>query len=151
MSSVQIRVFQFFGKAYIINSKLHNGRDIRTKQMSAASYRKYYTWNSKLIISEKCHILLGFAHDLVCTVVCCTYRAEECFKQAIETELPDAEALSKYANFLWVIRKDLWGAEQRYLQAMAVEPDNTYHASIYADFLWSTGGEETCFPLTYSQ
>lgn len=62
---------------------------------------------------------------------------------------PDALALSQYAEFLWMVRKDYWGAEERYLEAMAVEPKNRYHASKYANFLWSTGGKDTCFPLDY--
>lgn len=68
----------------------------------------------------------------------------------MEAEPPDAEALSRYADFLWIVRKDLWGAEERYQQALAVESDNPYHASKYANFLWSTGGDETCFPLDSS-
>lgn len=78
------------------------------------------------------------------------YRAEECFKRAVQVEPPDAESMSLYANFLWKVRKDLWGAEEKYIQAMAAEPDNSYHASRYANFLWNTGGEETCFPLDKS-
>lgn len=72
-------------------------------------------------------------------------RAEECFKQAVETEPQDAMALSQYADFLWTVRDDLWGAEERYQQAMAVEPSSHYHSSKYAAFLWNTGGSETCF------
>ncbi|GKV28324.1 hypothetical protein SLEP1_g37395 [Rubroshorea leprosula] len=77
-------------------------------------------------------------------------RAEECFKRAIQIEPPDAVALTQYADFLWKVRNDLWEAEERYQQAMAAEPDNPYHASKYANFLWSTGGEDTCFPLSGS-
>ncbi|KAL3523952.1 hypothetical protein ACH5RR_016786 [Cinchona calisaya] len=77
-------------------------------------------------------------------------RAEECFKRAIQAELPDAESLSRYADFLWTVRKDLWRAEDTYLQALSIEPENPYHASKYANFLWNTGGEETCFPLDAS-
>lgn len=73
-------------------------------------------------------------------------RAEECFKRAMHQEAVDAEGLSRYADFLWMVRKDLWGAEERYQQAVAAEPGNPYYASKYANFLWSTGGEETCFP-----
>lgn len=79
------------------------------------------------------------------------YRAEECFKRAVQVEPPDAESMSHYANFLWIVRKDLWGAEEKYIQAMAADPDNSYYASRYANFLWNTGGEETCFPLDTSQ
>ncbi|KAB2598350.1 hypothetical protein D8674_001270 [Pyrus ussuriensis x Pyrus communis] len=67
-----------------------------------------------------------------------------------DREKPDAEALIRYADFLWIVRKDLWGAEERYQQAMAEEPDNPYYASRYANFLWSTGAEDTCFPLSTS-
>lgn len=72
------------------------------------------------------------------------YRAEVSFRRAVQAEPPDAEALSQYAEFLWKVRKDLWGAEERYQQALAAESDNPYYASKYANFLWSTGGEETC-------
>lgn len=78
-------------------------------------------------------------------------RAEECFKRAVEVEPEDGEALNQYANFLWMVRKDLWGAEERFLQAMAAEPGNPYHVSNYATFLWNTGGGDTCFPLQPSQ
>ncbi|XVE52529.1 hypothetical protein DITRI_Ditri02bG0129500 [Diplodiscus trichospermus] len=77
-------------------------------------------------------------------------RAEEWFKRAIQLEPQDAEALGLYADFLWLVRNDLWEAEERYLQAVAAEPDNPFHASKYANFLWSTGGEGTCFPLSFS-
>ena len=62
----------------------------------------------------------------------------------------DGEALCRYANFLWIIRKDLWGAEERFLQAMAADPGNSYHVSNYATFLWNTGGGDICFPLQQS-
>ncbi|XP_073016283.1 uncharacterized protein [Primulina eburnea] len=75
-------------------------------------------------------------------------RAEECYKRAVQVMPTDAEALSLYANFLWMVRRDLWEAEERFLQALAAEPDNSYHASRYANFLWSTGGEETCYPVS---
>lgn len=78
-------------------------------------------------------------------------RAEECFKRAIQSDPPDAEALSQYADFLWLVRKDLWAAEETYQQAMAAEPNSSSYASKYASFLWNTGGEETCFPLSSSQ
>ncbi|XP_021904113.1 uncharacterized protein LOC110819290 [Carica papaya] len=73
-------------------------------------------------------------------------RAEECFKRAIQLELPDPEALSLYADFLWRVRDELWDAEETYQQAMEAAPKNPYYTSKYANFLWSTGGEETCFP-----
>ena len=88
--------------------------------------------------------------------LCCTrliysfvlpFRAEECFKRAIQLDSTDAEVMIQYANFLWVVRKDLWGAEERFQQAMAAEPDNSFYASKYASFLWSTGGDDTCYPL----
>ncbi|GER28077.1 tetratricopeptide repeat protein [Striga asiatica] len=75
-------------------------------------------------------------------------RAEEYFKRATKVEPKDAEALNKYANFLWVVRNDLWAAEETYLEAISAEPNNAYYASNYANFLWSTGGEDTCFPLS---
>lgn len=62
-------------------------------------------------------------------------------------EPPDAEAFSRYADFLWLVRKDLEAAELRYQEALEEEPRNTYYASKYANFLWSTGGKDTCFPL----
>jgi hypothetical protein len=74
-------------------------------------------------------------------------RAEECFKRAVLVKPTDALTLSRYADFLWMVRKDMWAAEERYLQAVAAEPDNPFHGSKYATFLWSTGGEGTCFPL----
>ncbi|BBG98044.1 Tetratricopeptide repeat-like superfamily protein [Prunus dulcis] len=80
----------------------------------------------------------------------CGRVAEQCFRRAVQGEKPDAEAVSRYADFLWIVRKDLWGAEERYQQAMATEPCNPYYASKYANFLWSTGGEDTCFPLDTS-
>ncbi|XP_065869950.1 uncharacterized protein [Euphorbia lathyris] len=75
-------------------------------------------------------------------------RAEECFKRAIMSGPSDAETFSRYADFLWVARKDLMNAEEVYQQAMEAAPDSHYYASKYANFLWSTGGEDTCFPLT---
>lgn len=76
------------------------------------------------------------------------HRAEECYKRAVQVMPPDAEALSLYANFLWMVRRDLLEAEEKFLQALAAEPDNSYFASRYANFLWSTGGEETCYPVS---
>lgn len=73
--------------------------------------------------------------------------AEEYFKRAVKVEPQDAEALSKYASFLWQARKDLWAAEETYLEAIAADSGNSYYAANYAHFLWSTGGEDTCFPL----
>lgn len=81
----------------------------------------------------------------------CFNRAEEYFKRAIgmgREEEADAEALSKYATFLWLVRKDVNAAEETYLEAIAAEPGNTYHAATYAHFLWNTGGEDTCYPLS---
>lgn len=65
-------------------------------------------------------------------------------------EPPDAEAYSRYADFLWLVRNDLWAAELRYQQALEADPGNNYYASKYANFLWSTGGKDTCFPLESS-
>lgn len=63
-------------------------------------------------------------------------------------EPKDAEALNKYANFLWLARNDHWAAEETYLAALDIEPDNAFYAANYAHFLWNTGGEDTCFPLS---
>lgn len=78
------------------------------------------------------------------------YRAEKYFKKAAEVEPKDAEALNKYANFLWKVRKDLWAAEETFNQAIAAEPNNNFYAANYAHFLWNTGGEDTCYPLDSS-
>ncbi|CAK9164227.1 unnamed protein product [Ilex paraguariensis] len=75
-------------------------------------------------------------------------RAEDYFKRAVQVEPKDAEALNKYASFLWQVRKDLWAAEETYLEAISADPSNSYYAANYAHFLWSTGGEDTCFPLS---
>ncbi|KAK1357164.1 Intraflagellar transport protein like [Heracleum sosnowskyi] len=77
-------------------------------------------------------------------------RAEDYFKRAANVEPKDAEAVSKYASFLWQARKDLWAAEETYLEAISIDPSNSYYAANYAHFLWSTGGEDTCFPLSSS-
>jgi Tfp pilus assembly protein PilF len=74
-------------------------------------------------------------------------RAEEYFKKAVGVEPPDAEAYSKYATFLWRVKKDLWAAEETFLEAINADPSNSYYAANYAHFLWNTGGEDTCFPL----
>jgi len=86
-----------------------------------------------------------------CPKLCLIYRAEECFKRAIQLDPGDAEVISQYANFLWLVREDLWGAEERFQQAMAAEPENSFHASRYASFLWNTGAEDTCYPLDSPQ
>ncbi|XP_017218269.1 uncharacterized protein LOC108195817 [Daucus carota subsp. sativus] len=77
-------------------------------------------------------------------------RAEDYFKRATNVEPKDAEAVSKYASFLWQARKDLWAAEETYLEAISIDPSNSYYAANYAHFLWTTGGEDTCFPLSSS-
>lgn len=59
----------------------------------------------------------------------------------------EAEKLIEYANFLWLVKKDLGAAEETYLEAIAADPTNTTHAANYAHFLWNTGGEDTCYPL----
>lgn len=74
-------------------------------------------------------------------------RAEEYFKRAGKVEPKDAEALDKYASFLWKAKNDLWGAEETYLEAISADPSNSYYAANYAHFLWTTGGEDTCYPL----
>ena len=80
-------------------------------------------------------------------------RAEEYFKRASKVEPKDAEALSKYSNFLWEIRKDLWGAEQNLLEAIAIDPFNSFYTATYANFLWNTtsGDDDSCFPLDSPQ
>lgn len=77
----------------------------------------------------------------------CVNRAEEYFKRAVGVEPKDAEALSKYATFLWRARDDLWAAEETFLEAIDADPTNSYYAANYANFLWNTGGDDTCFPL----
>jgi hypothetical protein len=62
-------------------------------------------------------------------------------------EPPDGEAYSKYASFLWHVKRDLWAAEETFLEAISADPTNSYYAANYAHFLWTTGGEDTCFPL----
>ena len=76
-------------------------------------------------------------------------RAEHYFKRAVGLKPVDAEALYRYAMFLWLARKDLEGAEEAYLEAMAAaDPCNSTHYSAnYAHFLWNTGADETCYPL----
>ncbi|RWV98755.1 hypothetical protein GW17_00038378 [Ensete ventricosum] len=74
-------------------------------------------------------------------------RAEYYFKRAAKTVPADAEALSRYATFLWMARRDLEAAEETYLEAIDADPGNTFHAANYAHFLWNTGGEDTCYPL----
>ena len=74
-------------------------------------------------------------------------RAEYYFKRAAKSVPADAEALSRYATFLWLSRKDLEAAEETYLEAIDADPGNTFHAANYAHFLWNTGGEDTCYPL----
>lgn len=74
-------------------------------------------------------------------------RAEEYFQRAARAQPPDAEALSRYANFLWLARKDITAAEETYLEAIAADPGNILYAGNYAHFLWNTGGEDTCYPL----
>lgn len=98
--------------------------------------------NNPLLLANYAQFLYLVAHDYD--------RAEEYFKRAIAVEPPDAEAYNKYASFLWVAKKDLWAAEETYLEAIAADPSNTYYAANYAHFLWSTGGDDTCFPLSPS-
>jgi len=85
----------------------------------------------------------------VLTVFVCLMvnRAEDYFKRAAGVEPHDAEAYSKYATFLWRVKKDLWAAEETFLEAISADPSNSYYAANYAHFLWNTGGEDTCFPL----
>nr|AAF79562.1 F22G5.38 [Arabidopsis thaliana] len=74
-------------------------------------------------------------------------RAEKYFKRAAKAEPADAEALNKYATFLWRARNDIWRAEETYLEAISADPTNSVYSANYAHFLWNTGGDETCFPL----
>lgn len=74
-------------------------------------------------------------------------RAEYYYKKAVAVEPADAEAFSKYANFLWLVKEDIGAAEENYLVAIEADPGNAYHAASYAHFLWNTGGEDTCFPM----
>ena len=74
-------------------------------------------------------------------------RAEHFFKRAVRAEPADAEALGRYAAFLWQARNDLAAAEETYQEAIAADPSNAHHAAAYAHFLWNTGGEDTCYPL----
>lgn len=74
-------------------------------------------------------------------------RAEKYFKRAAKAEPADAEALSKYATFLWKARNDIWRAEETFLEAISADPTNSFYSANYAHFLWNTGGDETCFPL----
>ena len=88
--------------------------------------------------------------ELVSHMIFLYNRAEEYFKRAVEVEPKDAEALSKYATFLWRARDDLWAAEETFLEAIDADPTNSFYAANYANFLWNTGGDETCFPLDES-
>lgn len=65
----------------------------------------------------------------------------------MRAEPTDAEALSRYATFLWKARDDVEAAEETYQQAIAADPGNAHYAAAYAHFLWNTGGEDTCYPL----
>ncbi|CAK9138826.1 unnamed protein product [Ilex paraguariensis] len=96
--------------------------------------------DNPLLLSNYAQFLYLVAHDYD--------RAEDYFKRAVKVDPKDAEALNKYASFLWQVRKDLWGAEETYLEAISADPSNSYYAANYAHFLWSTGGEDTCFPLS---
>ncbi|KAL4312986.1 hypothetical protein GQ457_01G038340 [Hibiscus cannabinus] len=96
--------------------------------------------NNALLLANYAQFLYLTLHDYD--------RAEELFKRAIGGEAGDAEAYSKYANFLWKARDDLWAAEEIFLEAIEADPHNPYYSANYAHFLWSTGGEDTCYPLT---
>ncbi|WOL05851.1 hypothetical protein Cni_G14582 [Canna indica] len=74
-------------------------------------------------------------------------RANYYFKWAVMQEPADAEAMNRYASFLWQEMDDLEAAEEMFLGALEAEPTNNHYESTYAFFLWSTGGFETCFPL----
>ncbi|KAJ1383601.1 Tetratricopeptide-like helical domain superfamily [Sesbania bispinosa] len=115
---------------------------------------------NSLVLSNYAQFLYLFLHDLdgkrkntkqepSCLLALYAIKgAEEYFKLSVLVEPPDAEAFSKYADFLWLVRNDLWAAEQRYQQAVEADTGNAcYYASKYANFLWSTGGTDTCFPV----
>jgi len=70
------------------------------------------------------------------------FRAEEYYKRSVLVETPEAEAFHRYADFLLMVRKDVWAAELKYLQAMEADPGNSYYLSKYASFLWNTGGQD---------
>ena len=74
-------------------------------------------------------------------------RAEHYFERAVQAEPTDAEALNRYATFLWKARDDVAAAEETYQEAIAADPGNAHYAAAYAHFLWNTGGDETCYPL----
>lgn len=57
----------------------------------------------------------------------------------------DAEALSRYADFLLLVRKDLKEAEIRYLEAIEVD-DSSHYKSKYATFTWSVTEQGTRSP-----
>lgn len=82
---------------------------------------------------------------MLCDGLLC--RAEYYFKRALGMKPADAEALSRYASFLWLARNDMEAAEETYLEAIAADPSNPYYAANYAGFLWNTGGEDTCYLL----
>lgn len=96
--------------------------------------------NSSLLLANYAQFLYVVAHDYD--------RAEDYFQKAVKAEPKDAEAVSKYANFLWRAKKDLWAAEETFLEAISIDPSNSHYAANYAHFLWSTGGEDTCYPLS---
>ncbi|CAN0871113.1 hypothetical protein LINGRAHAP2_LOCUS9752 [Linum grandiflorum] len=73
-------------------------------------------------------------------------RAEECFKRAIMMDPKDAELRIMYADFLWLIKKDLTNAEKIYEEALEVDPSN-YHTFKYTTFLLETGNYDICFHL----
>ncbi|KAK8514458.1 hypothetical protein V6N13_063351 [Hibiscus sabdariffa] len=98
--------------------------------------------NNPLLLANYAQFLYLTLHDYD--------RAEELFMKAIGVEAADAEAYSKYANFLWKARDDLWAAEEIFLEAIEADPHNPYYSANYAHFLWSTGGEDTCYPLSSS-
>lgn len=64
-------------------------------------------------------------------------RAEEYFRRSVKAKPEDAEALSRYADFLWLVRKKKLEAEAKYLEAMDADPFNCHHRSKYVSFLWN--------------
>eukprot|EP00958_Prasinococcus_capsulatus_P014116 scaffold1472_cov310-Prasinococcus_capsulatus_cf.AAC.2 len=63
-------------------------------------------------------------------------RAESAFLRAVKADPSDAEALGRYAMFLWLERGDWGAAEALFRAAVEVDPDNPWRAGSYARFLW---------------
>ena len=77
----------------------------------------------------------------------CGGRAEQYFGWAALAEPRDAEAMSRYAFFLWKECGDIAGAEEMFLEAIEAEPGSHHHGGNYTSFLWETGAGDTYFLL----